>query len=428
MSCLAVVGCQWGDEGKGKVVDFLSLEMDIDARFQGGPNAGHTVKFKGQAVVFHQIPAGILHSNITGLVGAGCIIDPLVLKNELSVVEELGISVKNRLFISPWTHLIMPYHKIMDEVREQSRGREKIGTTGRGIGFCYEDKYARIGIRVGDLMKESFFREKLKKNLAQKNFLLMELYKANPLSERKIFLDYLEYRKFIEPLIADVSALVNKALALNKRVLLEGAQGALLDIDYGTYPYVTSSSPTAAGACVGLGIGPTKIDRVLGLAKAYTTRVGMGPFPTEGSVELSEQLRNQGSEYGATTGRPRRCGWFDAPLVRYAAQLNGLDNLALTKLDILDTFTELKIGVGYSYEGETLKEFDPDLAPFLEPRYVELRGWGKSTRDAKKLEDLPKEARIYLDRIETEVGFPIGIVSVGDERDAIIVTSNFKLS
>jgi adenylosuccinate synthase len=426
MSCLAVVGCQWGDEGKGKVVDFLSQHMDIDARFQGGPNAGHTVKFKGQSVVFHQLPAGILNPEITGLVGAGCIIDPLVLQKELSLVESLGVSVKNRLFISPKTHLIMPYHKIMDEVVEESRGAGKIGTTVRGIGPCYEDKYARIGIRAGDLLKESFFREKLKKNLAQKNFLLMELYKAHPLSERKIFDDYVEYRKFIEPLINDIESLINRALADDHRVLLEGAQGALLDIDYGIYPYVTSSSPTAGGACVGLGIGPTKIDQVLGLAKAYTTRVGMGPFPTEESLELSLQLRNQGGEYGATTGRPRRCGWFDAPVVRYAAKLNGLDHLAITKLDVLDGFPELKIGVGYNLEGEEVGEFDPESAAFLKPRYVELKGWLRSTREAKKLEDLPGEARAYLDRIETEVGYPVGVVSVGEDREATILSKSFN--
>lgn len=420
MPSLAIIGLQWGDEGKGKVIDFLSEKASLVARYQGGPNAGHTVKIKNKRIVFHQVPSGILHPHTIAIIGQGCVIDPTVLKREIEDIEGMVGSVSNRLFISPECHLIMPYHKIIDELRE-SKGSHTIGTTKKGVGPAYEDKYTRIGLRVADLLSEETFRDNLKRVLAQKNLLLMEIYRAEPLKEREILEEYLGYQSLFQPLVKDVSLIIEQTLREGNRVIFEGAQGTLLDITYGTYPYVTSSTPTVGGICTGLGVGPKRIGKVLGVAKAYTTRVGYGPFPTEESETISSILRERGGEFGSTTGRARRCGWFDAPAVRYSIRINGVDSLAITKLDVLDKFDEIRIAIGYK---ET-EEFIPYLASQLSPNYITLKGWKKSTKGIRKLKNLPKEARKYLERIEEEVHTPIGLISLGEERASTILLEDF---
>lgn len=424
MPSLVVVGLQWGDEGKGKVVDFLAQDSDLVVRYQGGPNAGHTVFYQGKPVIFHQIPSGILNPKTKSLIGAGCVIDWTVLFEEMETVHRLKLSLKDRLFIDYRAHLIMPYHKLFDQMKEKTRGTTKIGTTVRGIGPCYEDKFARIGIRIGDLIDEDRFKDKLKKNLALKNFLLMELYKTDPVEEKKILQEFPGVKEKLTPMITNGARLINQMLNDDKKVLFEGAQGTLLDIDYGTYPFVTSSSPTAAGACAGSGIGPNKIDNILGIAKAYTTRVGAGPFPTELKDEIGSLLQKKGREFGATTGRPRRCGWFDAPLIRYSAEINGVSQLAITKLDVFDDFPEILMSIGYRCKGERVKNFDTELSSELIPEYITLKGWNRPIGDIKRIEDLPKEARIYLEKIEEATGLRIVFVSVGENRDQTILTKN----
>ncbi|MEO0108409.1 MAG: adenylosuccinate synthase [candidate division WOR-3 bacterium] len=430
MPALVVVGTQWGDEGKGKIVDFLAQKADLIARFQGGPNAGHSVKVqlpatgadgpRELALVFHQVPSGLLNPRARCLIGAGCVLDLAVLKEELAVLSRAGIDYAGRLFIDPKAHLILPYHRLLDRLKEENRGQRRIGTTIRGIGPCYEDKYARVGIRFADLLQEDTFTDRLRRNLAFKNFLIMELYHAEPLAERPIRREYLTYAEEFRGLARNGSLLVESALRNHERVLFEGAQGPLLDIDHGTYPYVTSSSPTAGGASTGIGIGPAFTGNVLGVAKAYTTRVGKGPFPTEAAGDLSASLRRRGREFGATTGRARRCGWFDAPLVRYAVRLNGIRRLAVTKLDILDELPEIPFGIGYDLPDGRLTEFDP-LLTNLKPHYVRLPGWRRPTSSVRRLEDLPREARQYLARIEKEVDCEIALVSVGEARGATLV-------
>jgi adenylosuccinate synthase len=349
-----------------------------------------------------------------------------VLKEELNQLPQANIDFAKRLFIDSKTHLILPYHKAIDKYREEALGNKKIGTTARGIGPCYEDKFARIGIRFGDLNNEEVFGERLKRNLAQKNFLLMELYKADPLSEKKIYDEYREYATFFSNMIIDGSDYINSAYEQNKKILFEGAQGTLLDIDHGTYPFVTSSSPTAGGICTGAGVGPTRIDDIIGVAKAYTTRVGMGPFPTELFDDTGKLLQTRGGEFGATTGRPRRCGWFDAPLVRYTARVNGLKQIALTKLDVLDEFNEIYICVGYTYKDEKIEDFNPDLCSELKPEYIKMEGWGKSTKTARSLNELPRHAKNYLNKIEELTGCKVAILSVGEKRDDTILSRSFK--
>lgn len=426
MPTLVVVGLQWGDEGKGKVVDLLAQEAEVVARYQGGPNAGHTVRFDGQGFICHQIPVGIFSPRAVSLIGGGCVIDPGVLKEELEGVEGLGYGVESRLFIDRRAHLIMPYHKLLDRLRDERAGMRRIGTTHRGIGNCYGDKYTRTGIRVGDLLNPSWFEERLKGNLLEKNFILKEFYEVEPLSCSEILEEYLGYREWLIPMLVEGSGFLLNRIRAGERVLAEGAQGTLLDIDYGTYPYVTSSSPSAGGACVGLGISPGLIDRIWGVAKAYTTRVGMGPFPTEAEPEVAEQMRRLGDEFGRTTQRPRRCGWFDAPLVRYAARLNGIDGLIITKLDVLDQFPRLKFGIGYTYRGEELDEFSPEIAAELEPRYLELEGWQTPTTGIRRFENLPRQAQKYLLQIEAAVGVEVVAVSVGEDRRANIIREGFK--
>ncbi|MEO0092291.1 MAG: adenylosuccinate synthase [candidate division WOR-3 bacterium] len=427
MPSLGIIGLQWGDEGKGKIIDFLAPNYDIIARYQGGPNAGHTVYWNGIRFAFHQIPSGILNPKSVCIIGSGCVLDLEVLKEELQQIKSVNISFENRLFIDFKAHLILPYHKAIDKFREEALGNKKIGTTTRGIGPCYEDKYARIGIRFGDLKDEEIFREKLKRNLAQKNFLLMELYKAEPLSEKKIYDEYQAYIAEFGNMAIDGSEFINSAYEQKKKILFEGAQGTLLDIDHGTYPFVTSSSPSAGGICIGLGIGPNRIDNLIGVAKAYTTRVGMGPFPTELFDENGKILQTRGGEFGATTGRPRRCGWFDAPLVRYTARINGINQIAITKLDVLDEFKEIYLCTGYTYKGETLKEFNPNLSAELKPVYLKIEGWQSSIKEIRDWNQLPKQAQVYLDKIQELTGCKIVILSVGEKREETIVTSKFYL-
>ncbi|MCS7258674.1 MAG: adenylosuccinate synthase [candidate division WOR-3 bacterium] len=432
MPSLAVIGLQWGDEGKGKIIDYLAQGFDLVARYQGGPNAGHTVQYKDLRFIFHQVPSGIINPQTLCVIGAGCVIDLATLKTELSQLKDAKVDYQGRLYIDSKAHLILPYHKAIDEAREAFRTGEKIGTTLKGIGPCYEDKYARIGIRFGDLRNEELFSSKLKKNLAQKNFLLMELYNQEPLSEKKIIDEYLGYAQEFKSYMADVSELVNTAYEQGKKILFEGAQGTLLDIDFGTYPYVTASSPHAGGICTGLGIGPKRIDEILGVAKAYTTRVGNGPFPTELFDETGRILQAEGAEFGATTGRARRCGWLDAVLLRYAVKVNNVKKIIITKLDVLDRLAELKICEAYlTKKAGVVKKISIDLlsdaeVTDLEPVYLKLQGWQKTTQGARKFSELPYEARVYLETIEKLVDCEIVAVSVGKERNDIILKNSFN--
>jgi len=414
---LAIVGLQWGDEGKGKIIDFLGKDFDINARFQGGPNAGHTVIRNKKKFVFHQIPAGIMNRNITGLVGAGCVLDPQVFLIELADVEKADPRVRKRLKLSKFTHLIFPYHKIIDKLREEKKGDERIGTTQRGIGPVYEDKYGRVGIRLGELLDEDRFRKKFKASLSYKNFLLMELYQSEPLDEKKVFEEYLAFGENVRDMVVDDAYYLNQEMEKGKRVLFEGAQGTFLDIDYGTYPFVTSSHTVAGGVAVGLGVAPFKVEKVLGVAKAYVTRVGAGPFPTELEGDAVESLRKKGGEFGATTGRPRRCGHFDIPLVRYGAMLNGVKEIALTKLDILDGERTVKIGKEYA----GTDHFDPMSVDKAQPTYVELPGWTGPTTDVGDFSKLGVNARKYVEKIEELSGLKVSMISVGGETEAMIV-------
>ena len=422
MSVQIIVGAQWGDEGKGKIVDLLSEKMDIVARYQGGPNAGHTVVINGQEIILHQIPSGILRPHTTCVIGNGVVIDPIVLLDEINFLKEKGIKVNGRLLISHRAHLIMPYHKQLDQTKEKSDAFTKIGTTGRGIGPAYVDKYDRCGIRIVDLLDDNTLRRKLVENIAAKNRIFEHILGDKKMDADSIIEDYMEFDKNIDDYVTDTSVFLNKAIDEGKEVLLEGAQGTMLDIDFGTYPFVTSSNPIAGGACTGLGIGPTKIDSVLGITKAYTTRVGMGPLPTEFDQQFSEKVRQLGGEFGATTGRPRRCGWFDAVVVRHAVLVNGITSLAITKLDVLDTLEEIKICTGYRYEGKEITNFpaEPWKQQAVQPVYETHPGWLQSTQDARSIDELPKNARSYLDRISELTGTNISIVSVGSDRKQTI--------
>lgn len=416
MSVTVLVGSQWGDEGKGKIVDILSEKYDIVARYQGGANAGHTVEIGDKQYILHLIPSGILRENVTCVIGNGVVIDPVALLDEIKLLADNGISVNGRLLISHNAHLIMPYHKLLDSIRE--KGEQKIGSTGRGIGPCYTDKYARKGIKIVDLLNKKILEEKIRSNIEEKNTLLKKIYDHEGLDVERIVNDYREFNKTIDTYITDVPAYLNKAISENKSVLLEGAQGALLDVDFGTYPYVTSSNPTAGGACTGTGIPPTRINSVFGIVKAYTTRVGHGPFPSELTDETGEKLREEGAEYGATTGRPRRCGWFDAFLVKYSAMLNGVDKVAITKLDVLSKFPKIKVCVGYKLDNKYINSFPTDLERLnrVEPFYEELEGWNEPIQDCRAYDDLPRKTKEYLDFISSKAGIKIEIISVGPKR------------
>lgn len=420
MSVSVLVGSQWGDEGKGKIVDILSDRYEIVARYQGGANAGHTIVIGDTQYILHLIPSGILRDDVVCVIGNGVVIDPQALLEEIDFLKKLNIDITGRLLISHNAHLIMPYHKLLDSIQES--GEEKIGTTGRGIGPCYNDKYARKGIKIVDLLNREELEKKIRKNLEEKNNLLKKVYDHEELDVEAIVNEYLEFDKTIDPFIADTTEYLNEAIDAGKSVLMEGAQGALLDIDYGTYPYVTSSNPTSGGACTGTGIPPTKISSIIGIVKAYTTRVGNGPFPTELLDETGENLRKWGAEFGATTGRPRRCGWFDAVLLRYSRMINGIERAAITKLDVLSNCDEIKVCVAYEIDGKRLKSFPSDVTKMekLTPIYETLPGWKTDITGAKTYDDLPAEAKNYLSFISEQSGFEISIISVGPKRSETI--------
>ncbi|HEX7051462.1 MAG TPA: adenylosuccinate synthase [Longimicrobiales bacterium] len=419
--CLVVVGAQWGDEGKGKIVDVLADEVDIVARYQGGANAGHTVDIGGEAFVLHQIPSGILHPGTRCLLGNGVVLDVEQFFQELDALVARGIDVEGRIGVSGRAHLLLEYHKRLDQANERARGHGRIGTTGKGIGPAYEDKIARRGVRVSDLRLPDRAHE-LVKAAAERANARLGAVGAEPVDPERVAHETLRVRERLLPLVTDVGREISRSLDRGERALLEGAQGALLDVDHGTYPFVTSSTTTAAGAAVGTGIGPTAIDAVLGVVKAYTTRVGSGPLPTEIPPPEGDRLRDLGGEYGATTGRPRRCGWFDAVVVRYAARINGLTGLALTKLDVLDSLDEVRIATGYRIEDVDVEDFpdDPSLLESATPVYETLPGWRTSTAEARSLAELPDGARAYMHRIEELTGVPIRYVSVGTAREQII--------
>jgi adenylosuccinate synthase len=419
--CTVVVGTQWGDEGKGKIVDVLSAEADIVARYQGGANAGHTVDVAGEQFILRQIPSGILHEGTRCLLGNGVVFDVLQFLEELDGLLSRGVDANGRLGVSGRANLLLPYHKSLDLASEANRGRDKIGTTGRGIGPAYEDKIARRGIRVADLRDAGHAAELIRAGTERTNGLLRAL-EADTLDPDAVVDEVLATRERVLPLITDTGLEITRALQDNLRVLLEGAQGALLDVDHGTYPFVTSSNTTAGAAAIGVGIGPTAIDAVLGVVKAYTTRVGSGPLPSEIPGELGEELRRIGGEFGAVTGRPRRCGWFDAVVVRYGARVNGLSGLAITKLDVLDTFDELKIATAYEIDGRRQDDFPEEMATLERavPVYETVPGWNASTAGARTVQELPDRARAYLRRIEELTGVPMWYVSIGTARDEII--------
>jgi adenylosuccinate synthase len=422
MSIVIVVGAQWGDEGKGKLVDFLTEKADIVARYQGGHNAGHTVVIKNKKYVLHLIPSGILHKNTICMIGNGVVVEPNALIEEITGLQKSGIRVSDNLLLSKNAHLIMPYHLALDNATEKSKGKKCIGTTGRGIGPAYVDKMARNGIRVGDLLDAETFMEKLKTNLKHVNFLMKNLYHSPGFSARKIFEEYIGYGTILTKYISDTNVLLNNAIAAGKNLLLEGAQGTLLDVDHGTYPYVTSSNSIAGGACTGLGIGPTKISRVLGVVKAYTTRVGSGPFPTEIRDRTGEEIRLKGGEFGATTGRPRRCGWLDTVILRHASMVNGFSGMAVTKLDILDGLDKIKVCTAYKYKGKIYRSFPHELDIFenCTPVYEEMEGWRESTLGIREYRKLPFRAKAYIARMEELIGVKAHLISTGQKRDELI--------
>ncbi len=429
MPVLIVVGAQWGDEGKGKIIDLLTEHTDIVARYQGGHNAGHTVVVGKEEFILHLIPSGILHRGKKCIIGNGVVIDPAALLEEMDGLKKRGISFDANLLISKNAHLIMPYHRALDVASEKLKGNKKIGTTGRGIGPAYADKINRKGIRMADLLDPKTFHEKLAANAGEANFLLDRFYNAPPVYQDQIYEEYMGYAKRLRKYIADTTLVLNQAISRNKKVLAEGAQGTHLDVDHGTYPFVTSSSPTAGGACTGLGIGPNTITEVIGIVKAYTTRVGSGPFPTEQENELGELLRARGKEYGATTGRARRCGWADTLIIRHAVRVNGMTGAAITKLDVLDTLDEIKICVGYRYRGKLYDEMPSELVVLEkgEPQYITMPGWRQTTVGITKYEDLPKRARAYVEKLCQLSGVKPTIISTGARRDeTIILEKPFK--
>ena len=424
MANIVIVGAQWGDEGKGKIVDLLTRYADLVVRFQGGSNAGHTIVLKGEKFVFHLIPSGILYRNKKCMIGSGVVLDPAVLIEEIDEIKGRGyFKDDSQLMISEETHLILPYHRKIDVAREKTF---KIGTTGRGIGPAYEDKVARCGIRLVDLMDEKVFRKKLESNLIQKNAYLTQILNEKGFEFLEIFNEYLQYKNRLEKYVKNTSVILDGEIKKGKHVLFEGAQGALLDVDHGTYPYVTASNTLAGNACVGSGIGPTMINAVIGVAKANTTRVGEGPFPTELQDELGEKIRQKGGEYGATTGRPRRCGWFDAVVVNHSIRLNGIQQMVITKLDVLNDFDTIKICVGYRADGKVFHHVPANLEVLKrsEPVYEELKGWKTEIKGVRDFKDLPADARRYLKRIEKLIGTRMTMISVGSERSETVRVRN----
>jgi len=423
MPNIVVIGAQWGDEGKGRIVDLISEKVDIIVRYQGGNNAGHTIVIGDEKVILHHLPSGILRQDKLSVIGNGVVVDPKVLLQEINELNSAGYSADEKnLKISDRAHVIMPYHREIDLARESMNGKARIGTTGRGIGPVYEDKAARRGIKFADLIDPDSLSARLKEVFEERNAYLTKVLGGNPLNFEEILEEYVEYGRELKRFSCDVSTLLNESISKGQNILFEGAQGALLDIDFGTYPYVTSSNAGSGGASTGSGVGPTKIDTVLGIAKAYTTRVGEGPFPTEISGELGEKLRQAGGEFGATTGRSRRCGWFDAFALKYAAQTNGISWLALTKLDVLSGFEKIHICVGYRYKGEQLSSFPSNnqVLKDIEPIYEEMDGWKEDISEAKDISEFPIQARKYLEKLEETTGVPIYTVSLGPSREKII--------
>ena len=421
MAGYVVVGMQWGDEGKGKVVDYLTEQVDVVVRHQGGNNAGHTVVVNGNTTILHLLPSGILHSGRQCIIGNGTVLDPAVLLKEIDDVLAAGHKLEGWLFISDCAHIIMPYHKLLDKVQEQFRGEGKIGTTGRGIGPAYADKADRLGIRFGDLLNLPMFREKLAKVLEYKNAVLKSLGES-PYDVSEVYAEYEAYAERLRPYVGNGVTLVHNALKDGKRIMFEGAQGAMLDIDHGTFPYVTSSTTVAGGVCAGAGVGPSVVRGVAGIVKAYCTRVGTGPFPSEETGEVGERLRQEGHEYGATTGRPRRCGWLDMVQLRHAVLLNGATSIVLTKADVLSAFDTIRIAVAYELDGRQLNEFPSQTCQVeqVKPIYEDYPGWREDITGCKCWEDLPENARQYFRRIEELAGVPISLVSVGPGREQTI--------
>ncbi len=418
MSVTVLVGAQWGDEGKGKIIDILAKDAAFIVRYQGGNNAGHTVVIGKDEFILHLIPSGILHKGKTCIIGNGVVVDPEALLKEIDLLRSKGIEVGSNLLISDQVHLIFPYHRKMDKLKEERKGKGKIGTTGRGIGPCYTDKAARCGIRVADLLDDEVFRRKLKEVLDEKNEVFQKIYDFEGFSFDEIYNAYVGYRERISKFVCNCSKVLDEAVRQKKPIIFEGAQGTLLDIDHGTYPYVTSSNATAGGATTGAGVGPTKIDKVIGVVKAYTTRVGEGPFPTEFGPEMMEKIRQKGKEFGATTGRPRRCGWFDAVLLKHSIRINGISEIALTKLDVLDESDVIKVCTAYKLDGKLCEDFPADIDALFrcEPVYEEHPGWQQDTGSFTNLWQLPPNARKYLKRLSKLIGTKIRIVSVGSDR------------
>ena len=422
MPAIVLLGAQWGDEGKGKATDLLGGRVDYVVRYQGGNNAGHTVVIGDEKYALHLLPSGILSPGVIPVIGNGVVVDPAVLLHEMAGLEARGVDT-SRLLISASAHLITPYHVTLDKVSERFLGKSKIGTTGRGIGPTYMDKVGRLGIRVQDLFDPSILRQKVEGALANKNQVLVKVFNRRELEVDAITEELLQYAEPLRPHVADTALVLNDALDAGSIVLLEGGQGTLLDVDHGTYPFVTSSNPTAGGACTGSGIGPTRVTRVIGILKAYTTRVGSGPFPTELLDEWGERLRSVGGEVGVTTGRPRRCGWFDAPIARYAARVNGLTDIFLTKLDVLTGIERIPVCVAYDIEGQRITELPMTQTDFhhARPVYEELPGWTEDISGARSIEDLPANAQAYVRYLEELSGAPISAIGVGQDRDATIV-------
>jgi len=427
MSNVAIIGAQWGDEGKGKIVDLFTHDADIIVRFQGGNNAGHTLVVNGQKTVLHLVPSGALHADKLCVIGNGVVVDPEILIEEIDALKAQGhLQSDEQLRISEQAHVIMPYHKAIDLARERLRGKGKIGTTGRGIGPAYEDKVARVGIRFVDLLEEDTFREKLEHNIEEKNFYLKAILQEKALDFNEIHDNYGRYRDKLKGYVTNTGLLLDQRIRAGKRVLFEGAQGTLLDVDHGTYPYVTSSSTITGGACSGSGVGPQHIQQVIGISKAYTTRVGSGPFPTELDGPDGETLRREGAEFGATTGRSRRCGWFDAVSVRHAVRMNGLTGVALTKLDVLTGFKKIPICTAYRFNSQTVNEFPASskVMAGAQPVYEEMDGWTERLDNVRQFSDLPATVQKYVRRIEEVIGSEIILVSVGPGREQTIVLRN----
>ena len=421
MPNVVVVGTQWGDEGKGKIVDLITDRFDIVVRYQGGHNAGHTVVIDDQKYVLHLIPSGILRPGKICVIGNGVVVDPAALCEELQMLADL--EMEGRLFLSNRAHLIMPYHRAVEEVEEKSRAEDKIGTTSRGIGPCYEDKVGRRGIRLDDFFYPNLLEEKIQSNVDLKNLILTRVYNAKPLDAQKIYAQYMELAPSLLSYVIDTAEYLNQSIRNGKNILFEGAQGTQLDVDHGTYPFVTSSNATAGGACSGTGVGPGNIDGSIGIAKAYTTRVGSGPFPTELTNEICEHIGEKGNEFGATTGRPRRCGWFDGVVARYACLVNDIDTMVITKLDVLDQLEEIQICVAYEHHGERTEYFPTEISALSEvkPVYEVHPGWKTDTSQIKNYENLPEQAKSYLGRLSEVIGTDISIISLGPARSETII-------